>query len=391
MQRLVDDAPSLRVALLSASRASPWLGFGGPGGPRDSNASCNGTARHRERLCKQWSKPFDASLRDGIGGKVEGVAVQGGRQAGGNPNPRLQRGRKLEPRAINAFADFSGIPDSQIFANPKMCTHPEFGLVGAIPDALIGENAVLEVKAPWKGCIDGDAEITLSNATLLQVHIQLEVTGREFAFVVHYCDEYMWIWKVLRDHPSFHSRGVKRKLDDFAPPPSRTLWQVCLPEYQKYADMVKRGGVSARQHDGISMDTKKNIRTALSEYRRNAVFKMVCPKHANTGAIEWKLCHSEPATNPTDFTLIDRVLTPEYLIRGPPFLPAAQRLLRVHWTDMQTGDFYDPCGDDNRNENKTLPPRGGFIRSEFYSHSLDISHLPDGMRAWGIRPAPNAD
>ena len=313
---------------LSASRIQPWL---------------DASAQERLELCRKWNSD------------TRSPAVRQADPRGRNPNPRLEHGRKCEPIAVGEFRDLSGIP-ADLFKQCKFREHPDRSLkyIGAEPDALVGDNFILEVKAPFKAIDDGNAEIELNNHDLLQVYVQIQCFPGRKVIVIHYCEEYLHIWLVEPD--------------------DLTLWKALLPELQKYADMVDRGCKPARQYDTMSGENKRRITEALREYRKKCVFKMVCPRK-ESAYIEWKLASAEPATNPKTFTLIDRLLVPTVLLADKPhFLNFAERYLRVRWLDGDKTAFYE--GSD--------PPRGGLVSYGFHAHPLDPAHFPTGADAWGV-------
>jgi hypothetical protein len=346
---------------LSASRVCAWLGVDAT----FNGSRSKGSASQRLELCRSWNQLKSQPPAQPPVQPPGQPPSQPPRKARSN-NPRIEHGLKREKVALTDFADFSGI--ESIEGSVQLIEHPQYNWIAAVPDALLGSNAILEIKAPWSGKLNGDANIHLGTGTLLQVHTQLECTDREFAIVIYHCEEYFHVWKVLRDRAEFH------------PLDSATVWDVCFPEYQKYEHMVARGCAPERNYDAITYECQERIRLKLHEYRTSAVFKLVCPKQPTT-VVKWALAAHEKATNPDTFTLIDRVLSARLLIQDGPFLPLAQRFLHVWWLDKSAGRFWDP------NETKDVVverPSRGFVRGAFHSHVVDPAHFAHGNAAWGI-------
>lgn len=322
------------AAHVSASRGAAWLMAG---------------ATKRLALYRAWNE------RDRKSEPCEDSACKRGHIA------RLEHGKAREPLAIADFVALSGLSFTDCTYPAPLREHPDLPCVAAVPDALLGTNALLEVKAPWRGELDGDAPIALESTTLVQVWMQLECfPEREFAFVVHHCGEYMHVWKVLRDDAAFHEDGV-------------TLWELASPEFRKYAKMVDRADTAAGPEDATLFTTYARIRRGLQAYREHAVHKLTVHL-SGAVTVAWARVDSESCTNPTTATLIDRIGAPS--APHGDRRPFAQRFLRIWWTDVSTAAFYDPttCGD--------RPERGGVVSSNYYT--VSTAPMPRGASAWGV-------
>lgn len=101
----------------------------------------------------------------------------------GEGTPAMQRGNKMEPEA-RKFYEF----DNDIDVKPVGFVMSACGRFGCSPDALVGDEGLLELKNPdpkthFKYLMAGK----LPDDYLCQVHGQLIVSGRKWCDFVSYC------------------------------------------------------------------------------------------------------------------------------------------------------------------------------------------------------------
>lgn len=338
------------------------------------SASATGVASARQRMVLEWTQrqgsPLRKRPRDAEASRGPACPLTSTLSA------MAAHGVRTEARAIADLCKFSGIPSECVHAQPPLVQHPDYPWVAAIPDALLGANAVIEVKAPWRGVLDGDATVTLSTRALLQVHIQLECTARDFAIVVCHCGEYMHLFKVLRDRRAFH------------PVHDTTLWDACLPEYRKYEAMLRRGKrVPPSRRHAMPGATWELLCALISEYRTCAVLKMACPSPSGSvpdSLVHWKREADEARTNPDVHSLIDRVATASSTLTF--YVPLAQRLLSVWWLNERRDAFYDP-----HTHGAAPKPTHGFVRSSYYSYPTPADRFATGCVAWGVEAGDGSE
>lgn len=355
---------------LSASRIAQWLGVDSYD-PKDDR--CHGSASGRQALLDEWTTPRARTERTG------------------NPNPRLELGKRSEPRAIDAFKALSALSDDEV-RKPVFVEHPTKPWLGAKPDALLGTNAVLEIKTPWAARDDPDRPVELAIRHLLQVWMQLVCTGREFAYVVAYSGrgEHLHLWKVTRDERRFHHRHrtnatfdehLNTTSETFDEP--RTLWEVCEPEFDKYRDAVLAGNRVHPINGAIKVIDQERIRRELRAYHRHAVHRLTMRSRATAGGPRWAPASAERANDPYKWTQIDRVANPlkNLTIRpNPTDSMAVSRYLRVYWTDYANNRYWK-SGDG------PPPGSGGFIGGEYYTDTTTMrrADLACGAEGWGVK------
>lgn len=93
----------------------------------------------------------------------------------------MTRGKAMQAEAVNYYELVNGIAVQDIGFAVSDC-----GRYGASPDELIGDDGLLEIKAP--GAVQHVANL-LTDPTdyALQVQMQLLVTGRQWCDVLSYC------------------------------------------------------------------------------------------------------------------------------------------------------------------------------------------------------------
>jgi hypothetical protein len=275
----------------------------------------------------------------------------------------------------DAYVALSGIDDDLVVRAP-LRTHAECNHICAVPDFLVGENGLLEIKCPYSVALEGaEQPVELKLKWLLQVHLQLEIFDREWCDVVAWDSDFLWLWRVYRQR---------------TPDP---LVNLLLPEYKKFGTAVNTGQPPV----GTDSATIDAIRSSVSNFRRTCVTQV---RASPDGSLEWATT-GERRNDPRHFTLVDRFANPlsEMDQKGLPF---ASRGLYVHWIDDET---YWTFQNGRNGQGSALPkPGGGFIRFKYYTVNTTHNDLkglllrgvglhPTQPPRAGLRPAqtPNPD
>jgi putative phage-type endonuclease len=121
----------------------------------------------------------------------------------------MARGRRLEDDARRFYTQVTGAVD---VVETGLWIHPELGWLAASPDALVGSQGLLEIKAPKRLG-------PLSNAVLVQVTIQLACTRRRWCDVTQYANAQLRVQRVRFDADLFkvivyHLRPVAEAVAD---------------------------------------------------------------------------------------------------------------------------------------------------------------------------------
>jgi hypothetical protein len=123
-------------------------------------------------------------------------------------NADMARGVALEPVAIRAWEMMSGLSADTV----GYCTSESEPYAGCSPDAIVGEDGVLEVKAPRaalhlayiqlgrKATPEGWGLLSVPPQYRPQVLHTLLITGREWLEWVSYCDAFPFSAQVLCVH-----------------------------------------------------------------------------------------------------------------------------------------------------------------------------------------------
>lgn len=319
---------------LSASRTCAWLGLC----PDTDGAHCVGSSTGRQRLYNEWNEPRR-------------------RACTGRPNQRLERGKQHEPKAREHFASVSGLELGVDITRATLAEHPEHTYIAAKTDGLIGDDGVLEIKTPWASRKDEDAPVHLEVGHLLQVHTQLQCTGRNYAIVVMTAVDGTWlhVWKVLRDRAEYHLAAHGEK----------PLWETALPEYQKYQLAVDNGGQVDPAHGGITAHTQYCIRRALWRWRHQAVFRLamaeptpglrIGPLPGPLKLLGWARACTEGCNRPS-FTHIDGVQVVMNTL-------CVRRFARVWWRYDHSDDAEPKVYIPDPDKPSTS---GGYIRAQYY-------------------------
>lgn len=103
--------------------------------------------------------------------------------ANGYTNAAMQWGTDNEPMARDQYAFIKGVEVEQV----GFVDHPSIAMSGASPDGLVGNDGLLEIKAPeshthW-GTLRGDP---IASRYIDQMQWQMEVTGRTWCDFVSF-------------------------------------------------------------------------------------------------------------------------------------------------------------------------------------------------------------
>jgi putative phage-type endonuclease len=98
-------------------------------------------------------------------------------------NDAMRWGNEQEPLARDAYAFYVDADVSQC----GFITHPTIAMSGASPDGLVGEDGLVEIKAPNTAThIDTLLDEPISNRYVLQMQWQLACTGRKWCDFVSF-------------------------------------------------------------------------------------------------------------------------------------------------------------------------------------------------------------
>jgi putative phage-type endonuclease len=92
-------------------------------------------------------------------------------------NAIMQRGIEIEPEARDAYAFYRGVDVVQV----DFIDHPTVDMSGASPDGLVGDDGLVEIKAPMTAThIDYLLGEPIPDKYYLQMQWQLACTGRKW-------------------------------------------------------------------------------------------------------------------------------------------------------------------------------------------------------------------
>lgn len=146
--------------------------------------------------------------------------------------PGMLHGTDWEEKARRAYEMLAGVDVEHC----GFCTTDD-GLVGASPDAFVGDDGSLEIKCPEKPEIHVGyllSPTTLEKAHWVQVQGQLYVTGRQWTDLVSYFMGIPMARVRITPHPEFQAK-LKVALDGF------------LREFTDLIELAKRRGVVFRE------------------------------------------------------------------------------------------------------------------------------------------------
>lgn len=101
-------------------------------------------------------------------------------------NPAMAWGRRNEERARQEYEAVSG----NLASTTGFWVHPEYPWLGASPDGLIGADGLVEIKCP------GKLPDEVPPANLIQMQVQMMVTGRRWCDYFAWTDNGHWLHRV---------------------------------------------------------------------------------------------------------------------------------------------------------------------------------------------------
>ena len=371
-----DELPSKRRCVrgpgssLGASHVGCWVGF------QSGHTSCKPhyvSANTRKALRDRWqaSRPSDSQTPH--------------TPHTPNPVPRsLAHGNAMEPTALDAYRNF--ICRSSPDANPPLVatpvvgrSHPDAPSVVAIPDALVGEDGLVEIKCPLADGLNEFAfPLSIPVAWALQVYTQLQCFAeRKWCdlCVVFSSDDVsptltgppgtcvLTVTRFYRDAPEYHNPFYASSQMP------KTLWDVMLPELREY---------DADAPAAQAVDVNAHIAQTLFEWRRACEMRpfavdaqrcvwapaamqldLLCPNSIDPEDRMSKLSDSH-----LRLQRIDYFHAPDAVNRTPAVdaLHAqcyAYTLYRPHFVDATRTDYWVPSSDDDTAYAQR--PRGGVI------------------------------
>lgn len=116
-------------------------------------------------------------------------------------NAAMEHGTKTEPEARNVYAFMHNVNVEQV----GFIEHPKIAMSGASPDGFVGDNGLIEIKAPQIAKhLDTLLNETIDERYVKQMAWQLAVTGREYCDFVSYSPSLpvemrLWVRRVERD------------------------------------------------------------------------------------------------------------------------------------------------------------------------------------------------
>jgi hypothetical protein len=253
---------------------------------------------------------------------------------------RLKRGLNAEDPAAMAFAEIASIDPGLIARAPPV----ERGVLRGRGDFLLGSNAVLEIKAPWRFVGDESVELPFKTEWMVQVQLYLELYNREFAYVIAWSEFFVWIWRVDRNP---------------------TLINLLLKEVDKFEMMVTTGKNAECMTSEETHALKAEVSAARLELKQLRVDE--------NGAVAFaKIEGGAVRTDPNMSRGIDRIANP-FNLHSTPF---ASRFCRVRIVDTCTNEFWS-CFKDGPQ------PRGGIVRSDYYPQT--VRRFLSGPVEWGVK------
>ena len=116
----------------------------------------------------------------------------------GSDAPRW--GMKHESDGVHAYTIHTG----HAVQKAGLLVHPTCSWLAGSPDGLVGTKGLLEVKCPFRFKRDGTrVHETISAAHYIQMHLCLQISGREWCDFVSWTPEAHAIYRVTRD-PDLH-------------------------------------------------------------------------------------------------------------------------------------------------------------------------------------------
>ena len=324
--------PTFRIHL-SASRLAAWLHME----TDRRNAS-------RVALVANWHAPWPAPRRAPTT----------------RTNPRTKWGNNNEQNGIDAYLAFTGI-DAADVSNASFVEHPKHPWLGAAPDAFLGTNGLLEVKCPYRLRNDPNLHVILQDKWILQVWMQLECTGREWCDVCVWADEYLWIWRVVRQ-------------SNFLAADTPCLWDVLLPHFLRYPKLLI---ADDKTRDPLPMSQKdcQIIRVAIAQLRQTCVRQIAVQQRGPT--VAWAVPETR-RNDPLVCDTIDRVSNAVCPRKSLDGRVATSSWFNVRYSDSSMTTYTTSSIDES----------GGLVHSSYYT--LDEPTIPRGNNAWGVQSTTTA-
>lgn len=280
----------------------------------------------------------------------------------GRPNPRTTWGNSNERKGIDTYIAFTGI-DAELVTKASFVEHPEHRYLGAAPDALVGDNGLLEVKCPHRLRDDAAQSVTLETKWLLQMWLQLECTGRAWCDLCVYAEEYIWVWRMTRQT-------------------SRELWDMALPHLERYPELLtfgQAGTIEVRDPKPMLYSEFLEVRSALAELRGSCVKQIALAQKGDR--VTWE-ASNELRNDPIKFNVIDRFSNT--LIDCKPM---EGRMPMSRWLNMRY-----TSSDMVTYTTEPISRSGGVIRSEYWLvRPPDEPTVPRGKYAWNVTTAATPD
>jgi hypothetical protein len=119
-------------------------------------------------------------------------------------------GHEHEPHAIAEYETCYGVLVEKAGDDQELVIHPEFDFLAGTPDGLIGDDGMVEAKAPWKAVY---SHISQRPDYQMQVRLLLEITGRQWADFVVWRPDGIAVSRV--EHDPWWLEGVLPTLEQF--------------------------------------------------------------------------------------------------------------------------------------------------------------------------------
>ena len=89
----------------------------------------------------------------------------------------MQHGVEQEPHARRAYAELMGVEVVEV----PFVEHPEIPMFGCSPDGLVGDDGLVEIKAPNTAThLDTLLSETVPSKYVIQMQVQMAVCGRDW-------------------------------------------------------------------------------------------------------------------------------------------------------------------------------------------------------------------
>ena len=266
----------------------------------------------------------------------------------------------MYPNRVNLVVAASAVPFKK-WGGPVNSGGLGSHFFGAAPDALIGTDGLLEVKCPYSLRDDPDQRVHLKDEWLLQALGQLEVWDRKWCDVMVWHFEFIWIWRVFRDKLEYHTDWVVQcnKRDKNGEIVTATTNHGTKTFMQVAWDEIKKFDPDYDGELGSDFATIHRMNCEFKAMRAHCVYQMdTCGAwELEDRSLQMRLDRTDPGCG---HGTVDRFSNP---MAGHS--PALRQIwLNVRWTDASMTEYWLPscC------PKPTPPPRGGFIRSQYYTY-----------------------